>query len=185
MALTTGGSRNVISLSLSNPSEMFDVVPSDPLAEDRLFESGVDHCLSVLRSHPLRGPVRLEVTLPPLSIDPETPEQLARTLHRYCDQRMAANRRSVQATRLEGFQTLFIGIPLVVAGLLIVFLASQLVEEHGNPNLVLQTIGGVLAWVGLWFPLDTMVFTPQGLLRENRALRRLRSAELTVRSSPA
>lgn len=184
MAVTTGGATNVISLSLSHVGEMFDAIPSDPLAEDRLFESGVDHCLSVLRSHPLRGPIRLEVTLPAASIDSETPGQLTRSLHRYCDQRMAANHRSVQATRLEGFQTLFIGVPLVVAGLLIVFMASQLVEEHGNPNLVLQTIGGVLAWVGLWFPLDTMVFTPQALLRENRVLRRLRKAELSVRSRP-
>ena len=163
---------------------MFDVVPGDPLAENRLFESGVDHCLSVLRSHPVRGPVRLELTLPHASMEPEIGERLTRTLRRYCDHRMAANRRSVQATRLEGVQSLFIGLPMVVAGLLIVFLASRLLEEHGNPNLVLQTIGGVLAWVGLWFPLDTMVFTPQSLLRENRVLRRLGNAEVSVHARP-
>jgi hypothetical protein len=35
-------------------------------------------------------------------------------------------------------------------------------------------------WVGIWFPLDTFFFSPLGYGRENRALKHLRSAEISV-----
>jgi hypothetical protein len=38
----------------------------------------------------------------------------------------------------------------------------------------------VLVWVGIWFPLDTFFFSPLGYGRENRALRHLRGAEISV-----
>jgi hypothetical protein len=45
---------------------------------------------------------------------------------------------------------------------------------------VLDTTGWVLVWVGVWFPLDTIFFTPLGYGREIRALAHLRDAEISV-----
>ena len=49
---------------------------------------------------------------------------------------------------------------------------------------MLDSGGWVLVWVGLWFPLDTLVFTPLAYSREIRALERLRSATVTVEPDP-
>jgi hypothetical protein len=38
----------------------------------------------------------------------------------------------------------------------------------------------VLVWVGVWFPLDTILFTPLSYGRENRVLQQLRDAEISV-----
>jgi hypothetical protein len=38
----------------------------------------------------------------------------------------------------------------------------------------------VLVWVGLWFPLDTLIFTPLAYGRENRVLKRLRTADVLI-----
>jgi hypothetical protein len=39
----------------------------------------------------------------------------------------------------------------------------------------------VAAWVGLWFPLDTLVHYGRPYTQEIRALRRLRDADLILR----
>ena len=58
--------------------------------------------------------------------------------------------------------------------------AGALVGPSGNANLVASTTGWVLVWVGFWFPLDTILFTPLGYGRENRVLQQLRDAEISV-----
>jgi hypothetical protein len=61
-----------------------------------------------------------------------------------------------------------------------VIYAGALVGPSGNINLVASTTGWVLVWVGFWFPLDTMLFTPLAFGRENRVLKQLRDAEIAV-----
>ena len=172
----------VIELSLTQPSELVEPSTAPWWSPERHVGTGIEHLLSVLQARSSRTPVEIEVVLPAEEIEPETAEQLTGALRRYCSSRISANEREVKDTRLHGLEALVFGVPLAVVGLLIVFLAARLVEKHGNPNLVLETIGGVLAWVGLWFPLDTIVFTPLGFARENRRLRALAEAHLTVRA---
>ena len=70
------------------------------------------------------------------------------------------------------------GAPIVVMGYLLVIFESRLVGAAGN--IVLDTTGWVLVWVGIWFPLDTFFFSPLGYGRENHALKHLRDAEISV-----
>jgi hypothetical protein len=67
-----------------------------------------------------------------------------------------------------------------VLGYLLVIFAGKLVGSTGNVNLVFDTTGWVLVWVGIWFPLDTVFFTPLGYGRENRVLQYLRDAKVSV-----
>ena len=78
-----------------------------------------------------------------------------------------------------------LGLPLVVLGFLLVILKSSIVGATGNANLVVDSGGWVLVWVGLWFPLDTLLFTPLAYGRENRVLRRLRTADVHISPHPA
>ena len=66
----------------------------------------------------------------------------------------------------------------MVIGYLLVIFEDSLVGHSGN--IVLDTTGWVLVWVGIWFPLDTIFFTPLGYGREIRALAHLRDAEISV-----
>jgi hypothetical protein len=111
-------------------------------------------------------------------------QQIRRTLGRYCDHRIAYNQRERRAVRLDGMFSLWIGLPLVVLGFVLVIIKSHIVGTSANANLVLDSGGWVLVWVGLWFPLDTLIFTPLTYGRENRALRRLRAAEILITPDP-
>ena len=174
----------VISLTLASPEEMFYVEQSDLFSEYRNFMTGVDYCISVLRSRRSRRPLRLELTLPPDQLRDGVPAQISRTLDRYCNHRITYNQRERRAVRLDGLYSLWVGLPIVVIGFVLVIIKGSLVGRTGNPNLVLETGGWVLVWVGLWFPLDTLLFTPLSYGRENRVLRRLRTADIIIAPHP-
>ena len=67
----TDRSPQVISLSLTSPEEMFILAPADLFSEYRNFMTGLEYCISVLRSRRSRGPVRIELALPAAEIPRE------------------------------------------------------------------------------------------------------------------
>lgn len=174
----------IISLSLSSAEEMFVLAPADLFSEYRNFMTGLEYCISVLRSGRSRGPVRIDMTLPPEQISEGLDQRVRRTLNRYCEFRISYNRRERRAVRLDGLYSLLLGFPLVVVGFVLVIVKSSIVGATGNANLVVDSGGWVLVWVGLWFPLDTLLFTPLAYGRENRVLKRLRTADVSVHPHP-
>jgi hypothetical protein len=168
----------VIELRLNQAEEMFALAQTDLFSEYRNYLTGVEYCISLLRSQRIRRPVRLQLSLPPGEPDDGLGGRLSVALRRYCDQRIRYNERERRAVRLGGLQSLWVGVPIVVVGYLLVIFQDRLVGRTGN--IVLDTTGWVLVWVGIWFPLDTLFFSPLEFGRENRALRHLRDAEISV-----
>jgi hypothetical protein len=177
-------SPQVISLSLTSPEEMFVLAPADLFSEYRNFMTGLEYCISVLRSRRSSGPVRIELALPADKFSEGMDQRIERSLNRYCDHRIEYNQRERRAVRLDGVYSLWIGLPIVVLGFLLVIIKSSIVGASGNANLVLDSGGWVLVWVGLWFPLDTLLFTPLSYGRENRVLKRLRTANILIEADP-
>ncbi|HSZ37844.1 MAG TPA: hypothetical protein VK773_12200 [Acidimicrobiales bacterium] len=174
-------SPQIISLSLTTPEEMFVLAPADLFSEFRNFMTGLEYCISVLRSGRSRGPVQIDMALPAHRISEGMEQRVERTLERYCDHRIEYNRRERRAVRLDGLFSLWLGFPIVVLGFVLVIIKGSIVGNTGNANLILDSGGWVLVWVGLWFPLDTLLFSPLSYGRENRVLKRLRNADVLVR----
>jgi hypothetical protein len=168
----------VIELRLNRAEEMFALAQTDLFSEYRNYLTGVEYCISLLRSQRIRRAVRLQLSLPPGESDDALGARLSVALRRYCDQRIRYNERERRAVRLGGLRSLWVGVPIVVIGYLLVIFEDRLVGHSGN--IVLDTTGWVLVWVGIWFPLDTIFFSPLGYGRENRALKHLRDAEISV-----
>jgi hypothetical protein len=173
--------RQVIDLRLATPLEMFELPRTDLLSEYRNLLTGVEFCISELRSRRDRRPVRLDIELPPTEIDDRTEVRLAHSLSRYCDQRIRYNRREQHAIRFDGISALRIGIPLAVLGLVLTALAVRIVDENSPLRLLEDHIGWVFAWIGLWYPLDAFFFYPLAYTRENRVLALLAQAEVSLR----
>jgi hypothetical protein len=174
------GKGQAIELRLNRAEEMFVLAQTDLFSEYRNFLTGVEYCISLLRSQRMRRPVRLLLSLPPAEFDDGLGDRLGVALRRYCDQRISYNERERRAIRLGGLWSLVVGVPIVVLGYLLVIFEGRVVGPTGNINLVFDTTGWVLVWVGIWFPLDTIFFSPLGYGRENRALQHLRDAEISV-----
>ncbi len=170
----------VIELRLNGAEEMFDLAQTDLFSEYRNYLTGIEYSINELRSHRGRGPVSLQLLLPPSEIVEGLEDRVGNALRRYCTYRIGYNERERRATWLGGLSSLWVGVPIAIVGYLLVIYSGTLVGQTGNTNLVFNTTGWVLVWVGFWYPLDTMLFTPLGYGRENRVLERLRDAEITV-----
>lgn len=170
----------VIELRLMRAHDMFEMPQTDLFSEYRNFLTGVDFCLSELRGRRSRRPVRLVIRLPPGEIDDEVAERLSRTLRRYCAHRIRYNRRESQALRVGGVSALRIGLPVSALGLVLTAVATTIRPSNGAANLVTDHLGWVLAWIGLWFPLDEFLFYPLPYGRETRVLRLLADAVIDV-----
>ena len=176
-----GDDRQVITLRLQRLDDMFVLPVVDLFSEYRNFLTGIDFCISTLRGRHSRRPLRLEISLPPDQIEPGQSERISRTLRRYCDHRMAYNSRERRAVRFDGVSAMLrAGLGLALLGLLIMAWATQIDENDEVKRLVADHFGFVLAWLGLWFPLDQFFFYPLFYGRENRVLHLLRDAEVTV-----
>jgi hypothetical protein len=173
--------RRVFPLYLNHPNEMFEMPQSDLFSEYRNFLTGVDYCISELRSNRSKAPILLEVSLPYAEVDAGLDERLVRTLRRYCDHRITYNLRERRALRINGAASLWVGLPIAAIGMLIVTLGAKIAHPSETGGLVLNTGGWILAWVGLWFPLDSILFTPLSYGRENQVLRLLRDADVVIR----
>jgi hypothetical protein len=175
----------VIDLELSTISDLFEMRSTDLFSEYRYYLTGIDFCLSEIRSRYSRKPVRLVILLPEDQIDDDVEVLAQSALHRYCEQRLRYNTRERRALRLDGGTALRIGIPITFVGLLLVIFAAHIEAEDDITKLVVDHLGWVLAWIGLWFPLDTIFFYAHNYTRENRALRLLRDADVTIVARPA
>ena len=66
--------------------------------------------------------------------------------------------------------------PIVGLAIAVATAVAQTQDDFTLPNLA----GWVLAWVGLWYPLDAILFSSVVPKRENAVLHRLQSAEVIV-----
>jgi hypothetical protein len=170
----------VIRLRLGRVEDMFQTPEWDASSFSGGFEPGIDVCVSELLSRRARSrsPVRVDVELPTPPVDPDSPTRLREAIGRYCEDRMNHNDRQRLITRRDGYAALKIGIPIALVGLVLAVATAvaQTDTDYTLPNLA----GWVLAWVGLWYPLDTIAFGSVVPRRENAALARLRVAEVRV-----
>ena len=179
-AKSAGRKEQVINLRLMRPHEMFELPQTDLFSEYRNFLTGVDFCLSELRGRRSFRPVRIEVQLPAHEIDDGVADRLARTLRRYCTHRIRYNRRESRAQRFGGVSALRIGVPICALGLALTVAASKVQPSSRIEHVITDTLGWVLVWIGLWFPLDQLLFYPLAYGRETRVLRLLSEASVVV-----
>jgi hypothetical protein len=170
----------VIHLRLTHVNEMFELPQTDLFSEFRNFLTGVDFCLSEMRGRWAFRPVRLEIQLPPEEIDDGLTDRLKRTLRRYCDHRIRYNRRESSSQRFGGLSAARIGVPICLAGLALTLASSHLLPSGSIRDTLAEQFGWVLVWIGLWFPLDQLIFYPLSYNRETRVLRILSDADIVV-----
>jgi hypothetical protein len=81
-------------------------------------------------------------------------------------------------------RALRIGLPVTLFGLAITALAFNVGDSDDPQTAVVDIVGWVLAWLGLWYPVRQALLLCQDYVRENRALDALRDARVTVVPRP-
>lgn len=168
----------MIHLTLGRIEDMFRASEWDASSPHYHSESGIDYCISELRSRRSRSRVRLEIEIPAPEVDSEVSTRIQDMLRSYCEDRIGRNNRERRIARRDGYSALKLGIPVAIVGLAIAVATTvaQSQDDYTLPNLG----GWVLAWVGLWYPLDTILFSSVTPKRENAVLTRLQEAEVVL-----
>jgi hypothetical protein len=175
----------VIRLDLARAVDMFERPQVELGSSHGTFQPGVDRCIAELEGRPTGRPVHLELTLPESEISDGLEESLAVTMRRYCDERSYVNDCNRRSTQRSGVRALRIGLPVTFLGLTITAIAIHVGASDDPTRAVVDIVGWVLAWLGLWYPFDKIIFYPSDYVRENRALEELRHATITIVARPS
>ena len=166
-----------------------DLVTTDPTAlldddGDRARPvPGVDELLAQMlgRRRVAQGK-RLVLTLPPEALTDDVARRLVAGVARWSTRRAEQVEREARVIWRQGLRSLRPGTLLFLVGLL---LSTDFLEPD-VPEFFQQVLGNgvftVIAWVGLWYPLDLLLFARFPLRRELRALKALARMPIEVRA---
>lgn len=169
-----------LAIRLNSVDDLFRTPDPGCFRQTGRLQSGVDELIAALRVERLPAQVRttISVTRGTSSIDTEG---LRRSVREYCDLRLGDLDLELRAHRREERQSLAIGGVLFLLG---IGLSAEFTQSLWAPEI--QSLLGdgiflVLAWVGLWYPLDYFIFGRRPLLLDRKVLRALRGMEITTR----
>lgn len=176
-----GPAAHEIRIELGAPDELFYPRESDVEAGVPLLDAGIDQIRTELSSRSLRTPARIVLVLPRAKATPEVERGVRQAITRYCDAGIKREESLLAAVRREGGRASFFGAIVLAVGLAL----SEAVLQSGLPGGIRSFFGDglflVVAWVGMWYPLDTLIYTGRPHHLERGILRALRESEIVVR----
>jgi hypothetical protein len=170
----------VVRVELARATDMFET-PAVVLGSTvGGFTPGIDQCIAEVASQAAAHDVKLEVALPGDQIEDGLAAKMTVSLDRFCKERIYRNECERSAIVRTGLGAFRIGLPMTLLGLLITVGATKIGDIDDALRAVVDIIGWVLAWVGLWYPFDKFLFYPLDRVHENHALEALRKAEVRI-----
>jgi hypothetical protein len=163
-----------VTIRLDHRQDLFSPPALDEFGGSANLVSGIEQLVEDLVAAWPLGRIHVTVELPPDEITADTGPGMKESIERYCDRRLADLESQRVALRQEGFSALVLSVPLLAVALLL----TAAVSESGLPSFWRSFLGDgvllVLAWVALWYPLDTLVWYGRPLAHEIRMLHGLR-----------
>lgn len=175
-----------IAVAVDRLEHMFREPEADPLAGRFETTSGIDEVLQQLMSVPRRNRRKCHIDV---SVgDPgETRDAavLKTAIAGYCDERVADIERSLAQSLHAGRQALWLGLGFLGVCLI---LSGTFRNLDGIPDFFRQLFGegfNIAGWVGLWRPIELLLYDSWPFRRDLRLLRLLPNLPVTLARLPA
>jgi hypothetical protein len=181
-----GVGRGEVVVHLSCPEELLTTDPAKLLDDDGdqvRTVPGVDELLAkLLGRRRVARQKQVVLTLPSAVLTHSSARRLKAGVARWSARRLAYVEHESQVLWRQGLRSLRPGTVLFLVGLLF----STDFLQPDVPEFFQQVLGNgvflVIAWVGLWYPLDLLFFARLPLNREKKALRVLARTPIEVRA---
>jgi hypothetical protein len=176
------GSRTDVVIQLDTPEELFAVDPRALLTGSRRLDSGIDElvdrflAMKKIRHHRIVLEVAGECS-------GELAARLERALRRYCELRIQRAERQSEVIWRSGMRSLVSGSVLFLVGVVLSFEFTRPGADEFWRELLGNGVFLVVAWVGLWYPLDLLFIARQSLKREMRVLAEIRTLPVVVQTA--
>ncbi len=180
---TPSGPVRELTIELGEADELFVARGPDVASGRPALPPGIEQIRDELGSHSRRAAVAAVIVLPRAEIRPDLARDVTRAIERYCEIGIRRADNELRVMGREGIRALVIGLILFA-----VFVSlSESVLESQFSNSVKAFFGDglflVVAWIGLWYPIDTLVYSLRPYRREKKVLRQMRAMEIVVRAA--
>ena len=149
---------NKIKVDLDVIEDLFQEPEFNPFDPDCRCESGVADLFNQTQNLSPKEPVQIEISL---ATQPEETDIFGKTeaaLRRYCEVKIVQSEREIREIRHQGKRDLGWAMTISVILLLAAYLVTQLTFLPEIIIYLLSTGAGIIAWVALWPPLDSILY---------------------------
>ncbi len=143
---------------------------------------GIDTLVNQMRKpRMLRSRDRIVIVLAE-PVEEGIAEQTAEALRRYCRAHLRQNANELTSMHREGltglqFGFLFLGLSLILSSVFVKFVHPDWLSTFLSEGVL------VVGWVGLWRPVDLLLFEWVPYRRDNRIYRHIMKMEVDIRSA--
>jgi hypothetical protein len=170
-----------IVIELDDPADLFAVDQRAVLSGSRRIDSGIDELVELMLSQKRYSPDQRIV----LDVAGECPEEMVANLvasvNRYCE--LAVRRADRQHALIwrQGMRSLISGSLLFVSGIALSYLFTRPFVGELATELLGNGVFLVVAWVGLWYPLDVLFIAREQAKRESWVFATMLTMPVVVR----
>jgi hypothetical protein len=172
-----------LTLQLDSVAELFAPPRLDDHGGTASLASGIERLVTRLRSLPDEHRPRVVVVVPAHEVTDGAEAQTRASIARFCDARSEELRLEREAQVRDGREALWIGLPILFLGLFLIEAIRRFATADVLTNFFADGLLLVLAWVAVWYPLDTLLYYGRSGRQERRAVERLRRLEVVLRAA--
>lgn len=171
-----------LTIRLQEADELFVARGPDVASGLPPVPPGIDQIRSELGSRSLPAAVAVQIVLPRTRVRPDLAANISLAVNRYCEVGIAQADNELRAMRREGLRWLAIAVIMYAV---FVSIAAAIVRSSA-PEAVRDVFGDdglfiVAAWVGLWYPLDTLLYSGRPYRLEKSVLQAMHAMRIVVR----
>ena len=177
------GSPTEVIVELNTVDELFTADPRGLLAGSHRIDSGMDELVErLLAQKKISADQHIVLDIASECSDEQAAEVVA-ALRRYCSLRLRRATREHNLIWRQGKRSLLSGSLLFVSGIALSYLFTRPVMGEVANELLGNGVFLVVAWVGLWYPLDLLFIAREQAKREMRVLGNMLILPVAVRAS--
>lgn len=170
-------------VQLDTPDELFTVDTHRLLTGTGRLSSGIEELLDrFVTQKKVRPGQRIVLEFLATETSPELAETMTSVIRRYCALEIDRTGRERDLTWRQGMRSMVGGGALFVLGIVLSFLFTRPAESDFWRLLLGDGVFLVVAWVGLWYPLDLLFMARQPLKRKMRILAEMSVLPVLVRT---
>jgi hypothetical protein len=168
-------------IELDNVDEIFAADPRGLLAGGRRIDCGMDELVDrLLAQREVGANQRVVLDIASGCSDEESANVVA-AVRQYCDLRLRRANREHDLIWRQGIRSLLSGSLLFVVGIALSFAFTQPGMGEFANDLIGSGVFLVIAWVGLWYPLDLLFIAREQSKREISVLGKMLTLPVVVR----
>ena len=170
----------IITVELNSIDDLFQEPDFDPFDPHSRCESGIADLYNQTQNLPRKETLQIELKLSSEAAQVKSKVDIEAAIKRYCDVKIAQSDREINAIRHQGMRDMGWASVISILLLLGAFLVTQLTLLPDVIIYLLATGAGIIAWVTLWPPLDSILYEWSPYRQTKLRYEQLKSAQLIL-----